>query len=151
MKKVIFAGIFLLYTLFPFHIIYEEKLTNTVVLNGSAKLNYIENQYILLMDRKSSEISVCKDKKVLKKLSFQGKLENSISSTIESKGVILLSTNIDNKPKYYIEIFPNYIISSVPIGEKGTIIEDGKNIIVTDEDVKWIYDTIPVGTEINER
>jgi ABC-type maltose transport system permease subunit len=151
MKKVIFLVVFLIYTIFPVHIVYEEEISNTIALNSLVKTNYSANKYKLILNEKDNEISVCKDDKILRKLNFEGKIENTINLQIESKGMIISNLDINNNPKYYIGIFPNYIISSVPIDEKGTIIEDGKNIITTEEDIKWIYDTVPVGTEINEK
>lgn len=151
MKKRFFIVLFIIFTLFPVHLVYKDEASNNIILNSSAKTIDVSSEYKLLVDRSNNTIVVYKNNKNLKEIKFQGSLDKNINSTVESKGV--LAFNVDNscKQHYYIEIYPNYTISSIPIDEKGTIIEDGKNIIISEEEIKWIYDNIPVDTGINEK
>lgn len=77
---------------------------------------------------------------------------------IQNKGEYFFNKKYEEGARYYIKFFANYLIHSIPIDEKGNIIEEERNklgfpashgcIRVSMEDAKWIYDKIPNGSAI---
>ena len=63
MKKGFFIVLFFIFTLFPVHLVYESKTSNSIVLNSAAKTVDTKSDYKLLIDRINNKILVYKNNK----------------------------------------------------------------------------------------
>lgn len=79
--------------------------------------------------------------------------------TVQGKGQYFYSKKYEQGGRYFIKFFGDYLIHSIPVDEKGNIIEEEKNklgvpvshgcIRLSMEDAKWVYDKIPKGSCVN--
>ncbi|MDF2883663.1 MAG: L,D-transpeptidase [Clostridiaceae bacterium] len=135
---------------------------NTDNLKGELSKN---TQYEIDVNLTKQSMVVKKDDMEIKSIKCStGTIGNSDTETplgqffIQSKGEYFFSKKYDEGARYYIKFFANYLIHSIPIDEKGNIIEEERNklgfpashgcIRVSMEDAKWIYDKVPKGSAI---
>lgn len=135
---------------------------NTDNLKGEL---YKNTQYKIDVNLTKQSIIVKKDDIDIKNIKCStGTIGNSDTETplgeffIQSKGEYFFSKKYEEGARYYIKFFANYLIHSIPIDEKGNIIEEERNklgfpvshgcIRLSLEDAKWIYDKVPKGSAI---
>lgn len=122
---------------------------------------YKDTEYILDIDLNSSNINVIKKNQVIKTIPyFLNDEQHSYSQVpvgtfyINSRG----SYNYEGQKRYYLKFFSNYLIHSIPLDEKGNIIEYGKDkfefniaygsIRVSTQDSGWIFKFVPDGSAV---
>lgn len=170
-KTIILAFIFtLLFIFIPAFFVNvdeDENIKNIETINqNSIKSNYVlKTGYIIDVDISKKHMTIYKNNKVLKEIVCDTEKDNhSTNSTpignfqVENKGSFFFNSKYKKNERHYIKFFSNYLIHSIPTDKNGTIIEEGKNklelpvskgcIEVSEKDSKWLYDNIPVGTEV---
>lgn len=126
---------------------------------------YKETEYTLDVSLNNQSIEILKKDKKIKKIACStGLLGNQDTETplgifnIQCKGEYFYSNKYKEGARYYIKFFSNYLIHSIPVNEKGNIIEDEKKKIgfpashgcirISIQDAEWIYKNIPEGSLI---
>lgn len=127
---------------------------------------YKKTKYELDVNLKSQSMTVLNDNKKIKDISCStGIIGNQDTETplgifyMQSKGEYFFSSKYKEGARYYIKFFSNYLIHSIPVDEKGNIIEDEKKklgfpashgcIRISIQDAEWIYKNIPEGSAIS--
>lgn len=133
--------------------------------NNLKGMIYKKTKYNLDVDLTNQNMIVLKDNKIIKKISCStGIIGNQETETplgifyVQSKGEYFFSSKYKEGARYYIKFFSNYLIHSIPVDEKGNIIEDEKKklgfpashgcIRISIQDAEWIYKNIPEGSVI---
>ncbi|WP_411678716.1 L,D-transpeptidase [Clostridium thailandense] len=126
---------------------------------------YKKTQYTLDVSLNSQSIDVIKNDKKIKKISCStGLIGDQDTETplgifsVQCKGEYFYSNKYKEGARYYIKFFSNYLIHSIPVDEKGNIIEDEKKKIgfpashgcirISIQDAEWIYKNIPEGSTV---
>lgn len=126
---------------------------------------YKETEYILDVNLTNQNINAIKNGNVIKNISCStGIIGNQDTETplgifyIQNKGEYFYSNKYKEGARYYIKFFSNYLIHSIPVDEKGNIIEDERKKIgfpashgcirISMQDAEWIYKSIPEGSAV---
>lgn len=126
---------------------------------------YKQTQYALDVNLKEQNMSISKNNKIIKKIPCStGLIGDQDTETplgvfyVQSKGEYFYSNKYNEGARYYIKFFSNYLIHSIPVNEKGNIIEDERKklgfpashgcIRISIQDAEWIYKNIPEGSSI---
>jgi hypothetical protein len=126
---------------------------------------YKKTEYTLDVNLSNQNIDVLKkDQNIKKRSCSTGLIGNQYSETplglfsILCKGQYFYSNKYKEGARYYIKFFSNYLIHSIPVDEKGNIIEDEKKKIgfpashgcirISIQDAEWIYINIPEGSTV---
>lgn len=124
------------------------------------------NSYLLDVSIKNQKLAVYKDGEILKEMICStGKTTSLETETplgvfkIQRRGISFFNEKYSRGGKYYLQFFANYLIHSVPVDKEGNIIMEEEEklgelasdgcIRVSMENAKWLYDTIPMSTEVN--
>lgn len=170
MKKIfLLSSIFTLLIIFlpPFLVDLDDygNINNIETINEEENKNKlaVNPTYKMDIDITKHHVIIYKNDKILKEMDYIEEKKNDIKVPIgnfevENKGSFFFSPKYNERERYYIKFFSNYLIHSIPIDENDNIIEEGKNKIelplsdgwikVSEEDSKWLYNNIPIGTEV---
>lgn len=122
---------------------------------------YKDTKYILDIDLNSSNINIIRGEQVIKTIPYFLNDEKYIYNQVPV-GTFYISGrgsyNCESSKRYYLKFFSNYLIHSIPLDEKGNIIEDGKDkfrfniaydsIRVSTQDSNWMFKFIPDGSAV---
>ena len=133
--------------------------------NNLKGMVYKKTKYSLDVNLINQNMRVLKDDKIVKNISCStGMIGDQDTETplgifyVQVKGEYFFSSKYQEGARYYIKFFSNYLIHSIPVNEKGNIIEDEKKklgfpashgcIRISIQDAEWIYKNIPEGSAI---
>lgn len=122
-----------------------------------------ETKYNIDVNLSEQKMYIYKNNVLIKKiLCSTGKIGNQETETplgvffVQEKGKAFFSNKYDQGGKYYIKFFSNYLIHSIPVDQKGNIIEEEKYklgnpvshgcIRVSLIDSEWLFKNIPEGS-----
>ncbi len=126
---------------------------------------YKKTDYILDVNLTNQNINVTKDENIIKTIQCStGIIGDQETETplgifsVQSKGEYFYSNKYKEGARYYIKFFSNYLIHSIPVDEKGNIIEDERKKIglpashgcirISIQDAEWIYKNIPESSAV---
>ncbi|WPC41934.1 L,D-transpeptidase [Clostridium sp. JS66] len=126
---------------------------------------YKKTDYILDVDLIKQNINVIKNDNTIRTISCStGIMGNQDTETplgifyVQNKGEYFYSNKYKEGARYYIKFFSNYLIHSIPVDEKGNIIEDERKKIgfpcshgcirISVKDAEWIYKNIPENSAV---
>jgi len=126
---------------------------------------YKKTKYVLDVNLTKQNVTILDNDKIMKNISCStGIIGDQDTETplgvfyVQSKGEYFFSNKYKEGARYYIKFFSNYLIHSIPVDEKGNIIEDEKKklgfpashgcIRISIQDAEWIYKNIPEGSTI---
>lgn len=132
-------------------------------LKGTISRN---TKYNLDVNLTKQSLKILSDNKIIKNISCStGIIGDQDTETplgifyVQSKGEYFFSNKYKEGARYYIKFFSNYLIHSIPVDQKGNIIEDEKKklgfpashgcIRISIQDAEWIYKNIPEGSSIH--
>lgn len=120
---------------------------------------YKDTKYVLDIDLNTSDINIIKNRNIVKTIPYF--LNDDQYDEIPS-GVFYIngkgSYNYEGSRRYYVKFFSNYLIHSIPLDEKGNIIECRGNrfgfniaydsIRVSIQDSDWLFKFISDGSAV---
>lgn len=133
--------------------------------NNLKGMIYKKTKYSLDVNLINQNMRVLNDDKIVKNIPCStGIIGDQDTETplgifyVQSKGEYFFSSKYKEGARYYIKFFSNYLIHSIPVNEKGNIIEDEKKklgfpashgcIRISIQDAEWIYKNVPEGSAI---
>lgn len=136
---------------------------NNINLKG---MLYKKTKYELNVNLTTQSMTVLKDDKVIKNISCStGVIGDQDTETplgifyVQCKGEYFFSDKYKEGARYYIKFFSNYLIHSIPVDQKGNIIEEEKKklgfpashgcIRISMQDAEWMYNNIPENSAIS--
>jgi lipoprotein-anchoring transpeptidase ErfK/SrfK len=128
--------------------------------NNLKGIAYRKTEYTLDVNLIKQNIDVIKDENIIKNIPCStGIIGDQDTETplgifyVQDKGEYFYSNKYKEGARYYIKFFSNYLIHSIPVDEKGNIIEDERKKIgfpashgcirISIQDAEWIYKNIP--------
>ncbi len=126
---------------------------------------YRKTEYTLDVNLIKQNINVIKGESIIKNIQCStGIIGDQDTETplgifyVQTKGEYFYSNKYKEGARYYIKFFSNYLIHSIPVDEKGNIIEDERKKIgfpsshgcirISIQDAEWIYKNIPENSAV---
>lgn len=133
--------------------------------NNLKGIAYRKTEYTLDVNLIKQNINVIKGENIIKNIPCStGIIGDQDTETplgifyVQDKGEYFYSNKYKEGARYYIKFFSNYLIHSIPVDEKGNIIEDERKKIgvpsshgcirISIQDAEWIYKNIPENSAV---